>query len=157
MENRNKKGKDLLLELEKTGQYLFHGSENEIEIFEPHQAYNFINGKKTKDDKPGVHASPFAEVAVFMSLINNKNCPAGFSNTFYWNGSKVVLGATKQALDQLNNAKGYVYVFDKFSFKQRSSIEYIHHTSIKPLRMIEVGFKDLPENVELIEDFRPSS
>ncbi|OGY39545.1 MAG: hypothetical protein A2418_03265 [Candidatus Brennerbacteria bacterium RIFOXYC1_FULL_41_11] len=158
MENKNKKGRDLLLELERTGQYVFHGSEDgEIEVFEPRQAFNFIGGKKVEDDKPGVHATPVVAVAIFMALFNGKNCPQGFSSSFVWdkNKHKVIFSATKQGIDQLKmgDASGYVYIFDKGLFQWRKHIEYISYNVAKPIKKIKVDFSDLPEDIKIISDF----
>ena len=70
-------GKALLCELQATGRYLFHGSGARVEQFEPRQAKNFVAGQKLDDDRPGVHASPLAEIAIFMGLIHRGNCPKG--------------------------------------------------------------------------------
>ena len=156
MENKDKKGKNLLLDLERTGKYLFHGSENgEIDVFEPYQAYNFIRGKKVEDDKPGVHVTPLVDIAIFMALFNKQNCPKGFSSSFVFDKGKLVFGATQQGIDQLKtgNVVGYVYVFDKKLFKKRKHVEYISYNMVKPIQKIEVGFNDLPSDIRIIKDF----
>ena len=67
-----------LKKFEKSGEYVFHGSENLVEEFEPMQAYTMKNWKQIPDGKPAVFASPFLDYAIFMAIINKKNCPKGF-------------------------------------------------------------------------------
>lgn len=81
--------KEKLLELEKTGNYVFHGSGFKIEEeFEPRQAYNH----KLKQDgtydtipdgQPAVFASHIIDIAIFMAIFNSENlkksCRSGFS------------------------------------------------------------------------------
>ena len=47
--------RDKLLDLEKTEKYLFHGSGNSgIDIMDPRQAFNYVNGVQEKDGEPSV-------------------------------------------------------------------------------------------------------
>ena len=61
-----------LLELEQSGNFVFHGSPVMIESLTPRQAYksNKETGMMDADGNPAVFATPFAEVAIFRSLIN---------------------------------------------------------------------------------------
>ena len=43
-------GKEKLAQLEKTGQYVFHGSPHMVEVFEPRQAMQF--NRETKENIP---------------------------------------------------------------------------------------------------------
>ena len=145
-------GREILKNLESENKYVFHGSEDpHLEFLEPRQAFTIIDGKKVEDDKPAVHASQFCDIAIFMGLINKKNCPEGFSNTFSHEGGKgLTFSASQQALDQLGeNTKGYVYVFDKEDFVPRGVAQLVSYNEVKPLQMVEVGKMDLPENVEI--------
>ncbi|MEK7433231.1 MAG: hypothetical protein AABZ74_08885 [Cyanobacteriota bacterium] len=145
-----KNKKELLYNLEKSNNYLFHGSPNKIEVFEPKQAYTFINGQNIKDDDPAIHASPIIDIAIFMSLINRINCPKGSYSKFEYKNNKVVFEATKETLEQLNKPKGYIYVFERSFFKQRDYIEYVTYKSIIYNMVIKVGIDELPQNIELI-------
>lgn len=146
--------KEILYELEKEGKYVFHGSEHKLEFLEPRQAYTIIKKKKVKDDVPAIHASPVADIAIFMALINKKNCPKGFRSGFDYNSQdkKIVFTATQKTLDQLKNAKGFVHVFDSNSFKTRNTIESISYNMVKSIRTIEVNEGDLPKDIEIIKE-----
>jgi len=109
-----------LKNLEKQDKYVFHGSENIIEAFEPGQAYTIVNGKQIPDGKPAVFASPFIDYAIFMAIINKTNCPKGLRSGCAWNGNKLKFTATKETLEQLSkNSRGYVYIFNKSDFKEK--------------------------------------
>jgi hypothetical protein len=145
-------GREILKNLETENEYVFHGSENpHLEFLEPRQAFTIIDGKKVEGDKPAVHGSQFCDIAIFMGLINEKNCPEGFSNTFSYEGGKeLTFSASQQALDQLGeSARGYVYVFAKEDFIPRGGAQLISYNEVKPLRIVEVGKADLPENIEI--------
>lgn len=146
--------KDFLNQLEKEGSYVFHGSEYKLEILEPRQAYTIVDGKKIDDDKPSVHASPVADIAIFMALINKLNCPGGYRSGFEYDDrkKKVVFTATRKTLDQLKNARGFVHVFDKDSFRTRTLIESISYDPVKPVKIIEVGTDDIPKEIEILVD-----
>ena len=152
--------KQKLIELAKTGKYLFHGSGDDLEILEPRQAYNIINGEKIPDGEPAVFASRFPDYAILMAIINHKNCPKKNYGIIAKVGSeenegryKLKFGANRKALEQLNeNSSGLVYVFDKSLFKQRYAGEYISYNLINPTEKIQVKKRDLPENIEIFEE-----
>jgi hypothetical protein len=148
--------KQKLLELEKSGKYVFHGTSEDIEIFEPRQARNYFDGKYENDGEPAVYASDHVEYAIFMAIFNKRNCPiscysrSGATST---TGQPPVLvfGAKKSTIEQLTNeAKGWVYVFDKSTFKLRNDpgVEYVSQVHVKPLERILVKKEDLPRNIE---------
>jgi hypothetical protein len=141
-----------LAKLEKSGKYVFHGSGEKISIFEPRQAYDFTSGKKKKDDKPAIHASPRIDIACFMGLINKQNCPNGSYSSFHYDNGLVSLQATRESLEQLKKPVGYVYVFNKSDFKHRNPIEYVAYEKLKPLKTIKIGVNELPNNIETIHD-----
>jgi hypothetical protein len=145
-------GREILKNLETENKYVFHGSENpHLEFLEPRQAFTIVDGKKVEDDKSAVHASQFCDIAIFMGLINEKNCPEGFRNTFSYEGGKgLTFSASQQALDQLSEkTKGYVYVFTKEDFVPRGRAQLVSYNEVKPLRIVEVSKTDLPENIEI--------
>lgn len=132
----------ILQELEQTGKYVFHGSGSHIEIFEPRQAHNHINGVDVPDGEPAIFASSKLNYAIFMAIINKKNCPNGYRSSS--NGRE--FKATKETLEQLtSNASGYVYVFNASDFKERinGEEECVRHESIKPLYMYEVHVSEM--------------
>lgn len=61
--------KRLLQELEKSGEFVFHGSYQKLEILEPRQGRkrNKETGKIEEDGSPAVSATPFADIAIFRS------------------------------------------------------------------------------------------
>ncbi len=147
--------KQELLRLEATGDYVFHGSDSDIEEFEPRQAHNFIDGENHPDGDPAVFASSVAEYAIFMALINKTNCPKGYRSGAEATNGRSTYRATRDTLDQLqNDAAGWVYVFDRGQFNSRKSegIEYTSSTNVKPLEKIRVSRVDLPPNIDIIEE-----
>lgn len=144
-------GREILKNLETEGKYVFHGSENpNISALEPRQAYTIVDGQKVEDEKPAVHASPFADIAIEMALINIKNCPEGFNSGFERKDEKLILYCSQQGLDQLNeNSRGYVYVFSKDDFTPRGRSQAISYVEVKPLQIIEVAEGDLSEDIEV--------
>lgn len=152
--------KQELLELEKTGFYVFHGSDSEIEEFEPRQAFNYLNDKHIPDGEPAIFASSVADYAVLMALINERNCPKGYHSSAgtSTNTNEVVsvkYRASKSSLAQLNkNSFGWVYVFDRKFFTQRDrggGVEYVSLVPIRPARKIKVSKLDLPESLEVFD------
>lgn len=140
--------------LENEGKWVFHGSSSKIEVFSPRQAYNYDkNLEKTPDGDPAVFASPFADVAIFKSIVSLKNAPKGARSGFSLsNKTGLEFRATKETLDQIHNAVGYVYVFDKLKFTQRNNMEFLSYNSVAPESVIIVTENDLPKNIE-IKDF----
>lgn len=146
-------GREKLKKLETEGKYVFHGSENQgISVLEPRQAYTVVEGKSIEDDKPAVHASPLSDIAIFMSLVNSKNCPKGFDSGFEYRNGKLVLYASRESLDQLNeNSRGFVYVLPNNQFVQRGKVQSIAYDKIEPFEVIEVTKDDLPKDIEIRE------
>lgn len=143
-----------LLKLEKGDEYVFHGSESLIDEFEPRQAHTIIEGQRVPDGEPAVFASPFASYAVFMAIINKTNCPKGLRSGCSYSNRGLEFTATKATLEQLNEqSKGYVYVFNRSDFEQKNNSEWVSYKKVKPLRLVEVYFSDLPSPiVEIPED-----
>ncbi len=142
----------LLEKLEKEGSVLFHGSGYKTETLEPHQAYNFADGHKTTDDKPGVHATPFAEIAIFMAVVNKNNLK-NFRSSFSYTNKGLFFRMTKKTRDQISNATiGYVYILPKDKFIKRSPAEYISYDSVIPTQIIKVNGDDLPSEISIIPE-----
>jgi len=150
-----KTGKERLFDLEREGKYLFHGSGFKLDTLEPRQAHNFPTpGEKIPDGELAVFASELSNVAIFMAVISKPNTPRGFRSGFSGKGdSDVEYRVTKETMDQIKNAKGYVHVFDRDNFQRRGkSSEWISTKSVQPIEIIEVSEKDLPDNIE-VKDF----
>ena len=156
--------KQKLVELAKTGKCLFHGSGDNLEILEPRQAHNIINREKMPDGEPAIFASPSIDYAILMAIINDKNCPKNYSGIRARAGGvgsekntglyKFKFGVNKKAMERLtDNSSGWVYVFDKSLFKQRHAGEYISYKPVSPLEKIHVKKQDLPEDIEIFEDW----
>ena len=145
------KARQLLAELERSGNYVFHGSSKRIDIFEPRQATNRKNGKPVPDDRPGIHASTLIDIAIFMAIVSEDNCHKKFHGSFsYYGEGNLVFEVTKETLDGLIEPVGYVYIFDRRDFKKRNAIEYIFYSPIKPIAHVEVGIDDMPAGIKLI-------
>lgn len=118
-ENFESQARKRLRSLEKEGKYVFHGSGSLIKTLEPRQAHNYpTNSGKDRilDDRPAVFASPSVDIAIFMAIVNIKNAPKGCRSGFGANDDGVEFRVTKQTIDQIESAKGYVYVLDKDKF-----------------------------------------
>ncbi len=153
-------GRNLLEELMEEHAYVFHGSENpDLKLFEPQQAYNYRSGTPEPDGDPAVFASSDPAYAILMALVNKKNCPHGFYSSAGAargvDGSVTLrLKMNKKAYSQLDEkSEGFVYVFDKHKFQQRSDggVEYRSFLPVVPLKIITVTKEDLPPTVEIIE------
>lgn len=142
-----------LLKLESESKWVFHGSPYEIEIFEPRQAYKYPKDKeRIPDGDPAVFASPSADIAIFMGIINTVNAPLGLRSGFGTDGEgKIKFKAIKETIDQLHNSKGYVYVFDKSKFSPRSMIESLSYEKVIPDDVVVISEKDLPKNIEITD------
>ncbi len=157
-EQKNFSAKEELQSLEKTGEYVFHGSPLRLEVLEPRQANNHLKKEDGEyepipDGKPAVFASPFADTAIFMAVVNRSNAPLGSRSGFSVDDNgNFEFRATKETIGQIQeSAKGYVYVFDKDKFELRNHNESVAYESVVPVRIIEVGKNDLP-HVE-VKDF----
>jgi hypothetical protein len=136
--------------LAKSGKYLFHGTGNEIKIFEPMQAYNYKNGKRIKDGKPAVHATHLPQVASFMALITKNNFPEHFNCGYFWSDRKIHFWADNKTLNKIKGLKsmtGYVYILNKDKFQRRNKIEWVSFVRIKPYRKIKIDKESLPVRI----------
>ena len=147
--------KQKLLDLESTGNYVFHGSDGEIEEFEPRQAHNFIDGENHPDGDPAVFASSVAEYAIFMAIINKTNCSKGHRSSSGTTNGITTYKATQDTLDQLKeDSSGWVYVFNKDEFENRKEggVEYTSFANVRPIEKIKVSKIDLPSDIGIIEE-----
>jgi len=155
VENLSKieRGKETLMNLEKEGFYVFHGSTELIEELEPRQAKIWDKDKKEmiEHGEPSVVATPFAEVAIFRAIISNKikADDRKHYSAFGSDGEKPYFETTPSVLKNAKDAIGYVYVFKKENFTKLSPMEWRSNKKLKPIRTFEVHFQDLPENIKL--------
>lgn len=144
--------RDELTALEKEGNFLFHGSPNLIESLGPRQAYAFDKEKQISepDGEPAISASQFADVAIFMSIVNAKNFSISRAFSLDEN-NKLSFSTTKEGLELTKDNVGYIYVFKKDDFEKFSDMEYRAKKEIKPEKIIPVYYNDLPKNIKVIE------
>ncbi len=153
-------GREKLQNLEASGKYLFHGSEDpNIDSFEPRQAHNYRDGIQEPDGEPAVFASDKADYAILMALVNKKNCPKGYKSSAGTVNDKegnivLQLSAKKSALDQLTDESfGYVYIFDKDAFVKRPErrVKYKSIIPVSSTDKVRVTKADLPPYVEIFD------
>lgn len=142
-------GRRELLSLEKTGKYVFHGSPDRIEILEPRQAVN----KGENDGNPAIFATPHTDTAIFRSLINDRNVTGDSESKFGIDDKKggLYFEATQNLIDNARGKIGKVYILDKKDFFQFEGTQCITEKTIKPIRVIEVNYDDLPDYIKIIE------
>lgn len=141
--------------LEASGQYVFHGSGEELDVLEPQQAHNRVNGERVEDGPPAVFATPIVDYAVFMAVFSKRNCPLGrrtsVSTTADKEGYEIRLRATPATISQVTDASsGWVYVFEKSQFfrREEGGVEYTVRQPVKPLKKVRVTRADLVHPVE---------
>ena len=143
------KNREKLLNFEKSGKYVFHGSPfKDLKNIEPRQAYK---GDK-KDGNPAVFATPYADVAIFRALINQAHAKeiSSFKSGFKLDKNNTLhFSTTKNILDNIKTKTGYVYVLDKENFQKINNMESKSLDAIKPIEIIEVKVQDLPKDIEL--------
>ena len=155
IENLNKieRSKETLMNFEREGIYVFHGSTELIEELEPRQAKIWDKDKKEmiEHGEPSVVATPFAEVAIFRAIISNKikSDDGKHYSAFGSDGQKPFFETTPKILEQAKDVVGYVYVFKKEDFTKLSPMEWRSYKKLKPMRIFEVHFEDLPENIKV--------
>ncbi len=140
-----------LHELEATGRYVFHGSPvADIEEMEPRQAFNWTTGAKQKDGDPCVATTPYADIAIFRSIMREDWTSFGKNDD-----ESLSLKASKKALEISRDKTGYIYVFEKDAFvphQDPQGMEWRAHVPQKPAQIIHVSFRDLPENIHVYTD-----
>jgi hypothetical protein len=142
-----------LIELEKEDRFVFHGSGQKLEKLEPRQAHTVIDGAYAPDGEPAIFASQFIDYAIFMALINQVTCPQGSRSRCGYENDKLVFGASRHTLDQLNDStKGYVHVFNRVDFTLRGVSEWMCLKHIEPIKIIEICRADFNQTIEEIPD-----
>lgn len=148
--------KQKLIELEATGNFLFHGSGRELEVVEPKQDYISTNGIDEEDGDPAVFATPYIDYAIMLALVNEENCLDGFrakaETDKLDNGSIVLkLQMSEETSAQLEPEDfGFVYVLDKKQFNEKWPEEWTSCERCKPIDKILVTTEDLSDRIEII-------
>jgi hypothetical protein len=142
---------------EATGKYLFHGSGADLDMLVPRQATDYIEGAQVADGKPAVYATPHLAYAIFMAVMNERSCPAGFHCRAKVDASekpeKLLLSVSKKTMKQIEkDAYGYVYVVPRGSLTKRSPGEYVTYMPVEPVAKIKVTARDLPGDIALFDD-----
>ena len=155
LERREKgKGRKRLLELQETGEYVFHGSLNDIDILEPRQAFIWDEekGKRVKDGNPSVFATPYADIAIFRALVNRQGVNEPSRSQFGEEKEKgLSFAATKNLLEAAKGKRGKVYVLKKEDFDHCFGSECVAEREVVPVEVIEVHFDDLPPSITVLE------
>jgi len=149
-------GKQLLHELERTGEYVFHGSPIPgIDEIKPRQPYSVEGGIKRRHGQSSVVATPYADIAIFRSLVY-KNVTG-----FGVNDENPFFEASQEALNLARDESGYVYVLPKTNFaplrRDEHEMDWRASSDQKPLRVVKVSFRDLPDDIQIIESGKGSS
>lgn len=140
----------LLHELEATGEYVFHGSSvSDVAELEPRQPKNKKDGVMQNHGEPSVVATPYADIAIFRSIVFMDSTGFGVGE----DGPE--FRSSQTALDAARYVTGYVYVLPKSNFKplegNEEEMDWRADTSQTPSQIIEVSFKDLPEGIKIIQ------
>ena len=144
--------RERLVELERSGKYLFHGTSEIVDVFEPRQAMNFDGEKMVEDDKPGVFASAEIEIPIFRSIFSSTNMrekEGSFKTGMADHNDHVVTSANRDAIEAVRGETGFVYVLNKKDFAHRKGNEYIAYKPVKPVAVCETSYKDITEVVEI--------
>jgi len=148
-------GRKRLLELEKEGKYVFHGSPNLVEILEPRQAYTSDDksGKDIKDGKsPAVFASPYADAAIYRALSRRENVTGDSENAFGMkDDGTIYFTASQKLIDAAKSKIGKVYVLDKAGFSEPLGTDVKTENPVKPILVIDVTVDDLPDYIKIVE------
>lgn len=146
-----KSNREILLDLEKTGKYLFHGSPWVLEQLEPRQAKRFNEEKSemVDDGEPAVISSPFADIAIFRSVVNREHVKIDYMSSFSYQDGGLSFSLNQNTMEKIKDSIGYVYVFNKDDFDYYSPMEYRSKKIIIPIDVIKVSFGDLPPRIEI--------
>ena len=154
-------GKEKLHQLESEGLYLFHGSPTaDIEEFELRQSTHIVDIEKPhemiNDGEPAISATPYADIAIFRSIINRKNIDKIDITSSFGSNSEGELEfsvSNPEILEKARGGTGFVYVFDKNNFApysrdgvaHESGMEWRSYKQVKPIQVVPVNFDDMPE------------
>ncbi|HEU0051195.1 MAG TPA: hypothetical protein VFQ60_04025 [Patescibacteria group bacterium] len=141
-----------LLDLEATGKYVFHGSDNpNIKALEPRQPQNFPEWDKAEDDgSPCIATARLADAAIFRALVREDR--TGFGQD---KNEALHLYASRTALKRVARS-GYVYVLDRKKFEPRhgspQDLEWRSEETVTPLEVVRVTKSDLPNSIEIVSE-----
>lgn len=146
-----------LKKLEETGKYLFHGSALRLDELEPRQSKTLskTENKMVNDGEAAVAATPYIDIAIFSATVKQMPGRSSFTAKVTKNGIILEFEAQRHAMEEAKKAKGYVHVVLKENFSPKTGhpqeMDWRSASKIKPVKIFEVGFEDLPENIKINE------
>ncbi len=146
--------REKLLGLEKQGTYLFHGSGEVVETFEPRQAHTYRDGVHIPDGLPAVFASPILDCAIFRALFSKANFPHGSHSAWSWDQSgAIIFKATKKSIAELrDDMQGHIYVFDRAGFTKKNMTDWMCHDPIASVMAFTVTRADFTPLIHEMAD-----
>ncbi len=145
-------GARILHELERSGEYVFHGSpDGEIAEFEPRQMTTRVDGNDLEDGI-GIATTPRADLAIFHALTKGRGeGDTGFGTK---DDGSIQMKASQAVLDATKGHTAYVYVFLKSAFAPRygddQEMERRSEFNQKPVQVVAVTDRDLPTGINII-------
>ncbi len=143
-------GAKLLHELERSGDFVFHGSDKpDIPELVPFQGTTWVDDVKQNDGPPAVATTPYADMAIFHALVRDDSHSFGQAND-----GTLQMSATQLALDSVKGRTAYVYVFPKSAFVPRHGndhdFEWRSEVNQKPAQVVPVNDRDLPKSINIL-------
>lgn len=143
-------GARILHALERTGNYVFHGSPSaNIHELEIRQPYDWTGGVQKQDGAPCVAATRFADIAIFRALVFDDT--TGFGQN---DDGTLHYEATAKALKSSEGRTGFIYVLPRSEFTPRHGddreMEWRSEARQKAIRVVEVTNRDLPKNITIL-------
>lgn len=127
--------------------YLFHGSP--VLFIEAKMYKATCDSKNPLNEQTAIYASNNLRFAILFAF--EKLPKDNFSwGAVYKNGAFV--GELKNSTYIDENAKGYIYCFDKSKFKEteKGSMQYVCYQNLKPEKIFEVNYKDYKDLFESV-------
>lgn len=146
-------GRERLLQLEKTGLYLFHGTEkSSLRELTPSLPHTIKDGiREPHGDRPTISATPSADMAIFYAVVTHDYREVSYDD------QSATYRATKKALEYAQECTGFVYIVDRsaFSYPVGSSplTEIRTDHSVKVLGVVPVRYQDLGMEIALLPPF----
>ncbi|HEY9755504.1 MAG TPA: hypothetical protein V6C97_10105 [Oculatellaceae cyanobacterium] len=141
-----------LIELERHGSYVFHGSGKSHKQLEPRQAYTVVDGQSVKDGDPAIFASELVDYAIFMALIG-VNWIKGCRASCNFENNRLIFGANQLTIEQLTDSTiGFVHVLERRKFEPRGGIEWLCKSVVKPSQVLQVSVDDFHRTINILSD-----
>lgn len=154
-ENPLSESRRILEELEKTGEYVFHGSPTAgIEVLEARQPHTIKEGVSVSDGDPSVACTQFADIAIFRAITNQRPKNQSVRSSFGTSNGELRFQINKSFLKWIHEQKlpGYVYVLPADIFNDYNAYEVRSNEPVTVQKIFEVSVDDLPENIQVMPD-----